>query len=316
MSSSNEGIQPSPLRDEWRPSADRPLSSASSDNNFADRDEDENATAIGLPPSEAFFTPQPNVFTHPQYAQAALNQPQSANTFPPSQRPAGNLNQRHSYPAQTQHSPYNALSPSYQIDHDAALRASLSTLLSCAAAARRLPKSTETQRRATLSNRVDTNTLRMVPESEILGMETEKPQSAEPGPSDPLSMATREPADKGKRKASAVPSSAVRSSSKERRSAKKARRGSSTGPSIIEDISPTLLTWLVSAGVVVLVSALSFSAGYVVGKEAGKTEASTFADFGSGIRDAGRCGRDYIVEHGSSGLRRLRWGGATSSIGA
>jgi hypothetical protein len=84
----------------------------------------------------------------------------------------------------------------------------------------------------------------------------------------------------------------------------------------MEDVSPTLLTWVVSAGVVVLVSAISFSAGYVVGKEAGKAEASTFAEFGSGIRDAGRCGRDYIMEYGSSGLKRLRWTSATSSIRA
>lgn len=317
MTSSNEGIQPSPPRDQWRPPGDHPLSSTSSDNAFEDGDEDENATAIGLPPSEAIFTPQPNIFTHPQFAQS---QTQSENNYSTIQRPSRALNQRHSYPAQPQHTPYNALAPSYQVDHDEQLRASLSTLLSCAAAARGLPKasgsSPDTQRRTTLSNRVDTTTLRMVPESEVLGSETATAQPPPDTEADSLSMGIREPTDKGKRKAAAAPGSAVRSSSKERRASKKMRRTSSTGPSLMEDVSPTLLTWVVSAGVVVLVSAISFSAGYVVGKEAGKAEASTFAEFGSGIRDAGRCGRDYIMEHGSSGLKRLRWTGATSSIRA
>ena len=61
-----------------------------------------------------------------------------------------------------------------------------------------------------------------------------------------------------------------RSSSRERRALKKARRTISN-----EDlhVSPTLLTWVVSAGVVVVLSALSFSAGYSMGKEAGRIEA-------------------------------------------
>lgn len=41
-------------------------------------------------------------------------------------------------------------------------------------------------------------------------------------------------------------------------------------------VSPTLMTWVVSAGVVVFLSALSFSAGYSLGKEAGKLEAGGF----------------------------------------
>jgi hypothetical protein len=97
----------------------------------------------------------------------------------------------------------------------------------------------------------------------------------------------------------------MRSSSKDRHSVKKARR---TGP-VIEEISPTLLTWVVSAGVVVLVSALSFSAGYVVGKEAGHTEA--MGQFGSAGAEAGSCAREAAsgVKDTGLGLRKLRWTG-------
>jgi hypothetical protein len=37
-------------------------------------------------------------------------------------------------------------------------------------------------------------------------------------------------------------------------------------------ISPTLMTWVVSAGVVVLVSVVGFGAGYVIGREVGRQE--------------------------------------------
>tara|TARA_R110002003_G_scaffold126_7_gene11488 strand:+ start:9326 stop:9637 length:312 start_codon:yes stop_codon:yes gene_type:complete len=97
----------------------------------------------------------------------------------------------------------------------------------------------------------------------------------------------------------------VRSSSKERRGIKKARR---SGP-IIEEISPTLLTWVVSAGVVVLVSALSFSAGYVVGKEAGHAEA--MGQLGAAGAEASSCAREAAtgVRGTGLGLRKLRWTG-------
>lgn len=66
-------------------------------------------------------------------------------------------------------------------------------------------------------------------------------------------------------------------------------------------ISPTLLTWVVSAGVVVLVSAISFSAGYTVGREVGKVEAS----LGGSGNDA-LCGKEM-----GRGLRKLRLGTPT-----
>jgi hypothetical protein len=80
------------------------------------------------------------------------------------------------------------------------------------------------------------------------------------------------------------------------------------GPQV-DDISPTLLTWVVSASVVVLVSALSFSAGYVVGKETGHAEA--MGQIGAAGSEAGRCGKEAAsgMKGAGMGLRRLRWTG-------
>ena len=53
------------------------------------------------------------------------------------------------------------------------------------------------------------------------------------------------------------------------------------------------MTWVISAGVVVVLSAISFGAGYSVGKEAGRLEASGLGggDLGRGCaREAGRTG--------------------------
>lgn len=88
---------------------------------------------------------------------------------------------------------------------------------------------------------------------------------------------------------------------------KKARK---TGP-LIEEISPTLFTWVVSAGVVVLVSAIGFSAGYVVGKEAGYSEA--MGQLGTAGTEAGSCAREAAsgVKGTGLGLRKLRWAGST-----
>jgi len=149
----------------------------------------------------------------------------------------------------------------------------------------------------------------------MLGVDPAQPHPAAAAQPSAPAPAPRDGADKAKRKAAPPPG--ARSTSRERRASKKARRASSTAPWLVEDVSPTLLTWVVSAGVVVLVSALSFSAGYVVGREAGRAEAAAgVAEFGSGVRDAGRCGRDYVLEHGGAGLKKLRWAGATTSVRA
>ena len=63
-------------------------------------------------------------------------------------------------------------------------------------------------------------------------------------------------------------------------------------------IHPTLLTWVVSAGVVVLFSAIGFSAGYVIGREVGRVDVLDVArgggakqmGVGRGLRKLGRAG--------------------------
>lgn len=62
-------------------------------------------------------------------------------------------------------------------------------------------------------------------------------------------------------------------------------------------LSPTLLTWLVSAGVVIVVSAVGFGAGYALGYETGKQE-------GEILRG---CGSEITVPR----VKRFRWGGGS-----
>jgi hypothetical protein len=90
--------------------------------------------------------------------------------------------------------------------------------------------------------------------------------------------------------------STSRNTSQERRAQKKTRRIVAPGEEVI--ISPTMMTWLVSAGVVVFLSALSFGAGYSMGREAGLLEAQGLA--GDGQMRA--CAQD--VGRSSLGLRR------------
>jgi hypothetical protein len=307
MTSSNEGIGPSPLQHELRRPSQNPYSVASSDTmseregDDEDDDDDENATAVNYPrSSRRQFEPRPNAFSHPPTGPGDAAQ---AGASYPTRRPATRgTSQRHSYP---QHSPFNAVSPHYQADHDEALRASLSTLLSAAAAVRGLPKPGQPRASInTASGRVEPTSLRLVPESVALGEVPEDTRSnhissgTSQSPSSPRTTSAGT-FDKTKRKD-------IRSSSKERRSVKKARR---TGP-MVDEISPTLLTWVVSAGVVVLVSALSFSAGYVVGKEAGHAEA--MGQLGGITGETRTCSKEAASGIGRGlGLRRLRWSGGS-----
>lgn len=290
MSSSNEGLD-HPLSDGTSPPV--PISSASEPLSSEDNeeDDDENGTALGVLTTEPVFTPQPNAFSHPPQG-GPITQAHSIETrtsYFQSQRAHPSRPSAHSYPQHRNrsHTPYNMISPSHQADHDAALRASLSTLLSCAAAARGLPKR-ESQPQPTTrpSNMIEASTLRMVPQSVALGEEAKRPRPTERRAS--LTSNTSPAQDKTKRKAS---------TSRDRREKKKTRRGS------IEDmgVSPTLLTWVVSAGVVVLVSAIGFSAGYTVGKEVGRVEAG-LSNGGNGAL----CGKEV-----GKGLRKLRLGTPT-----
>ncbi|KIW07937.1 hypothetical protein, variant [Verruconis gallopava] len=312
MTSSNEALPRSPLRHEWRPTGPQfTLSSASSDNAYAseDADDNENATAIGLRRGEEYFTPQPNVFSHPPTASRASSQQQSTNSYF-SERPV-RPSQRGSYATREQHSPYNAISPSHQADHDAALRASLSTLLSCAAAARGLPKSNQqalqASTRPVTSNRVDPTSIGLIPESAVYGSPAKPATQSSQKSAESSAVASP---DKTKRKVTS--STAQRSNSKDRRTTKKARKTSANWtPATMEDVNPTLLTWFVGAGVVVLISALSFSAGYITGREHGRAEA---IELGMGAGEVGRCGKEAMVAGAGRGLRRLRWTDAASSM--
>jgi hypothetical protein len=286
MTSSNEAIAPSLLRQQSA------ASSETMSERETDDDDDENATAVNYPRStRREFQPRPNAFSHPNSQQAIRSQ--SGTVYTPRRNPRPTAQRQHSYP---QHNPYNPVAPNYQPDHDEALRASLSTLLSAAAAVRGLPKPGQPRTAPPASTRVDPASLRMVPESVALGNISEETAST------PCSVSSS-PSEKSKRKASPARAGA-RGSSKDRRAVKKTRRA---GP-LIEEISPTLLTWVVSAGVVVLVSAIGFSAGYVIGKEAGHAEA--MRRIGSTGTEAGRCGKEAAsgLQGTGMGLRKLRWG--------
>lgn len=315
MTSSNEALGAVPLQQEPRRPARAPYSRASSETlseregDDEDEDDDENATAVNYPrSSHRPFEPRPNAFSHPPTQHTIRSQ--SGTVCTPRRPSARNSSQRHSYP---QHTPYGAGSVNAQTDHDEALRASLSTLLSAAAAVRGLPKPGQSRNVANPSAaRLDPTSLRLVPESVALGNTVENASSpgvpsGAPSASSPRTASSSTP-DKSKRKANPPANTATRSSSKDRRTIKKARR---SGP-LVDEISPTLLTWVVSAGVVVLVSALSFSAGYVVGKEAGHAEA--MGQIGAVGGEAGRCGKEAAsgLRGAGIGLRRLRWTGGSS----
>ncbi|EXJ88739.1 hypothetical protein A1O1_05671 [Capronia coronata CBS 617.96] len=240
-------------------------------------DDDDTSTALGV---GQMFTPQPNAFSHPPSLQ---DRPVPDSYFPPAPSTTplsgtGNhtMTQR-SYERQAQ-SRQRIGKSSYQPDHDAALRASLTTLLSCAAAVR--PKGPET-RPTGMRPANQPTALRLVPATELDG--TTRPRRC----SSPK---------RAKRKS--------RESSKERH-AKKARAAKS--PLTNEELlSPTLASWMISAGVVLVFSAISFSAGYAWGREVGRLE----ADVGIG---GGSCGQEALRGSGS-GLRRLRWTSGTNSI--
>ncbi|KZF23727.1 hypothetical protein L228DRAFT_267697 [Xylona heveae TC161] len=304
MTSSNEELAPpQTMRNQG---SNRPFAEPLLDETTFDGDDaDEEGTALGVREEEMVFTPQPNAFSHPPQSQSDRPRHEIPGSYFPAPRPASRSPlQRHSYPGQRrrQHAPFNVISPSYQAENDAALRASLSTLLSCAAAARGLPKHNQPSATAVgASGRVEPATLRMVPESDLMGeedsvkqvQESPKPARRTSGASSrSTSAAASVTADKGKRRSS---------SGKERRVAKKVRRSPD------ENISPTLLTWIVSAGVVVLVSAISFSAGYAMGKEAGKAEMGVL-----GTSEGSSCGQEAM----KGGLRKLRWGAASASVRA
>ena len=291
LSSSNEGLVP-----QFSPyDSPAPPASSTSEDASSDGEDDENSTALGATTNyNQSFTPQPNAFSHPPQSRSARYPPPSEtrNLYNSNPRAAASRQPGSSSSGQRPrgHTPYNMISPNHQVDHDAALRASLSTLLSCAAAARGLPKRDQPSPNASRQiNRTDPVTMRMVSESALMGEETSGRRPAVRPNS--TTSSTKSFSDKGKRKASA---------SKDRREPRKKRRGSA------EDITPTLMTWVVSAGVVVLFSVIGFSAGYAIGREVGRMEAGALSAGDGGVIAGGKeVGR---------GLRMLRWGSTSTLV--
>ncbi|CAG9938348.1 unnamed protein product [Clonostachys rosea f. rosea IK726] len=263
----------------------------------------DNATALGRAPDRPAFRPQPNVFSHPH--------PQRSNSTSTAIPPhTHNEFTRPSFSQRSQtrasHQRLNFMSPSRE-DNDAALRASLTTLLSCAAAARGASKAKEElETPRTAGTGVGPSNqpmdLRFVPESELDRAQTEDVQ---PGVAPPLK-----------------PVPGARSSS--RTGGTKTKRSTSAGQGprtsrkkkvmVGEDalVSPTLMTWVVSAGVVVLVSVVGFGVGYVTGREVGRQEALAAAGM-STANDTSSCGQE-MMRSSSGGLRRLKWGAVGKSL--
>ncbi|KAM5472671.1 hypothetical protein MferCBS49748_001337 [Microsporum ferrugineum] len=300
-----------------------PEMSSQSDETLSSDDEDDTSTALG-------FNPQPNAFSHPP---ASIRTTQPRNSFDSAARllhsrsgtrrnSLHSIGSRRSTNQQPQHSPFNIISPSYQADHDAALRASLSTLLSCAAAARGLPKNDSQPSVADRSPpRAEPSTFRLLPGA----ADTEYEPSAEPirapapppllrSPTSPSPRRSRSPvagSQKARRRANP---------SKDRAAAKKT--GQHTATETSSAISPTVMTWVISAGVVVLFSAISFSAGYILGREVGRVESGQGL-YGNGLGNVSEpatssfaslkpgagCGREAV----QGGLGRFRWTGGSIS---
>ncbi|KAI9854180.1 MAG: hypothetical protein M1824_000559 [Vezdaea acicularis] len=274
LTSSNDELPRQSQPDVHQQSSLHPLSDSTTAMNTSS--DDEAATALGIT-SPSVFTPQPHAFTRSSPSSAPQSYFPSTSSAP---RP------------QTRQRPSHYTSQS-QPDHDAALRASLSTLLSCAAAARGLPKpppssSNTHTRQPPTGPRVHPSDLRLVPESIALGGGA----LSSPHSSPPLGSETTPSTYRSKRKGSPT--------GKRDRLEKRVRRGQKT-----EDlsVSPTLLTWGVAAGVVVLVGVVGFGAGYAMGREVGRAEAAE-----------ARCGREVV----RGGLRRWRWsaGAAVGRVGA
>lgn len=296
MTSSNEALEPSLSEGINSPPGLTRSASEDTSSNNAEDDDDENSTALGVLTNEPVFTPQPNAFSHPpqSYNTRHTRSLETRTSYFPAHRTSPHRRPAHSYPsrARTSHTPYNMLAPSHTADHDAALRASLSTLLSCA---RALPKR-EGQSVQAVSNRVEPSALRLVPESEITRQPAPPSHPTRPSVRHRTSATSLSSNDNGKRKASASKDRSHRDSRSKKRRA--------TSPSREQQISPTLMTWVVSAGVVVLFSAISFSAGYAVGREVGRFEAGTVSG-----REGIGCGKEV-----GRGLRRLRWGGSSGGV--
>ena len=253
-----------------------------------EEDEDEEGTALGITQPEAMFTPQPRRLGEGTEVttQGTYRETQRDSYFPPN-----------SHAQRFRESSHRAA-------NDAALRASLTTLLSCAQAARSLPKPYNGPPPVQRGGN-ELEQFRILPESQLPGVATGAPVTTtqaqtSPRPSNstrPRSSATASADEKEKAKEkrkSTTPSSKPK---KKRPSTHvhSTENGAQVHQVLTHTVSPTLLTWIVSAGVVVFVSVVGFGAGYAMGFEAGKEEGKLLV-----------CGREVPVR-----VRRFRWGTAT-----
>ncbi|KAH6674034.1 hypothetical protein F5X68DRAFT_214695 [Plectosphaerella plurivora] len=273
-----------------------------------DSDDDENATALGRRTNDPVFRPHPNAFSHPHGLAQRSYSTSAATPSHPHSRVRPSLSQR----SQTRVSrgPPNFMSPAYRADNDEALRSSLTTLLSCAAAARGLPKYKDAEQQgappapAGVGPSTQPVELRLMPEDQF--MATTPP---------PVAPASR-PKSPTRARAAAVTPETTESEKNKRPAAPQTRpsRAAKKKKVMLDDsttfISPTLLSWVMGAGVVVLVSVVGFGAGYVIGREVGRQEAfaagSSAGVNASSLATDSSCGRE--VMRTSGGLRRLRWG--------
>lgn len=290
----------------------RPSQGQANDDSDADSDDADNVTALGRVSDRPVFQPQPNAFSHPQ-SQVPQRSHSATHAMPPHPH-SGFTRPSFSQRSQTRvhRGGPSFMSPSSaREDNDAALRASLTTLLSCAAAARGLPKTKEeAEARRMGGDGVGPSNqpmeLRLVPESELM----EEAGPAQPG-SMPSPRTRKSPARSPSRADGASADKAKRAVSAGRSPRATKKKKTAAGVPDEAFISPTLLTWAVSAGVVVLVSVVGFGAGYVIGREVGRQEALSASV--SGVNETTQCGREVMRSSGG-GLRRLRWGAVGKSI--
>lgn len=139
----------------------------------AESDDGDNATALGRVSDQPAFQPQPNVFSHPP--PPIPQRSNSSHAAIPSNPHSGFTRPSFTHRSQTRvpRSGPSFMSAAAREDNDAALRASLTTLLSCAAAARGLPKTAEeaeAQRAAShgIGPSDQPVELRLIPESELM----------------------------------------------------------------------------------------------------------------------------------------------------
>ncbi|KAK6501782.1 hypothetical protein TWF481_009607 [Arthrobotrys musiformis] len=210
-----------------------------------------------------------------------------------------------------------------QPDHDAALRASLSTLLSCAAGVGSASKPRPNERMGSIPEHVRPATIPTL--SLVTDSEREAMMSRPSPPPPPYRRTVHQPPPRTpieqKRPASPRRSrddaqvTKHKSKTKTRRSSKPANAPNTSVASAMASISASNMTYLtlaVSAGAVIIVSAISFSAGYALGKEVGRSEMLELGSSGSDIvkraasGTVGKVGGRIVMSSGmSSGLRSI-----------